>query len=102
MLNHSGDPDFAPLRECQDRARELRYGISEGNWSSLPAETERLAEGQHHFADLLALIEDRDELSDDLWATLHESVGQAFGKPLAAAAARSKLVLPANHAEVHH
>jgi hypothetical protein len=95
-LSHMSIPDFSPLRECQDKARELRGGIAEGNWTSLPAEAERLAEGQHHFADLLTLIEDRDELPDELWSQVHESVGNAFGKPLAAAAARSKLVLQAN------
>lgn len=95
-LSHTSIPDFAPLRECHDRARELRHTIAEGAWTSLPADAEKLAEGQHHFADLLTLIEDHDDLHDDHWATLHESVGQAFGKSLAAAAARSKLVL-ANH-----
>src|SRR5206468_3601180 len=90
----SSDPDFAPLHDCQDKARELRYGISEKPWTELPEEAERLAEGRHHFADLLSLIEDRDDLHDDRWATLHESIGQNFGKALAAAAARSKLVLP--------
>ena len=93
-LSHTSNADFAPLRECQDKARELRYGIAEGNWTTLPAEAERLAEGQHHFADLLTLISDHDDLHDEHWATLHESVGQNFGKALAAAAARSKLVLP--------
>jgi hypothetical protein len=101
LLSHNSNSDFTPLRECQDRARELRYGISEGNWSNLPSEAERLAEGQHHFADLLTLIEDRDDLHDEHWATLHESVGQHFGKALAAAAARAKLVLPVNQ-EAHH
>ena len=57
-------------------------------------DADKLAEGEHHFADLLSLIEDRDELSDELWASLHDNVTRAFGKALAAAAARSKLVLP--------
>jgi len=92
-ITHASNGDFTPLRECQDKARELRYEIAEGKWATLPSEAERLAEGQHHFADLLTLIGDHDELHDEHWATLHESVGQNFGKALAAAAARSKLVM---------
>jgi hypothetical protein len=76
----------------------LHGTISDSLWTSLPAEAEPLAEGEHAFAHLLALIEDRDELSDDLWASLHESVGATFGKSLAAAAVRSKLSLPLEHA----
>ncbi|WP_406699620.1 hypothetical protein V5E97_12235 [Singulisphaera sp. Ch08] len=92
-LTHSGDHEFAPLRDCQDQARTLRDAISGGSWSDLPPETERLAEGEHPFANLLALVEDRDVLHDDLWASLHDTIGTTFGKSLAAAAARSKLVL---------
>jgi hypothetical protein len=97
-LSHATGPDFAPLSECQEGARALRDSIASGHWTGLPAETEKVAEGEHHFADLLALIEDHDELADDVWAKLHDSVSQAFGRPLAAAAARSKLVLPAGAA----
>jgi hypothetical protein len=90
-LSHTSEADFAPLREAQDRARGLHESIATAAWSSPHPDSHRLAEGDHHFADLLTLIEDRDKLSDDLWATLHDSVGGAFGKSLAAAAARSKL-----------
>jgi hypothetical protein len=95
-LSHATAADFAPLHECQRHARSLREGIADSAWSSLPPEAGRLAEGDHHFAGLLTLVDNHDELNDDLWAELHESVSQAFGKPLAAAVARSKLVLPAH------
>jgi hypothetical protein len=96
-LTHASVPDFGALRDCHEKAGALRHSIETGGWKSLPAESEHLAEGEHPFAHLLSLIEDRDELSDELWASMHESVGAAFGKPLAAAAARAKLVLPRHH-----
>jgi hypothetical protein len=91
-LSHRTTSDFPALRECHEKAQGLRSLVSEAHWSSLHPETERLAEGDHHFANLLTLIEDRDDLSDEMWANLHEDVSRVFGKQLAAAAARSKLV----------
>src|SRR3954452_8457371 len=93
-LKHSGEGEFAPLRDCQAQARSLRDSIAAVEWSDLPPEAAQLAEGDHPFAKLLALVEDREVLNDDLWASLHDGVGAAFGKSLAAAAARAKLTLP--------
>ena len=98
-LSHASGGDFEPLRQAHEQALALRASISDGGWGNPHTDAEKLAEGEHHFADLLSLIEDRDELSDELWATLHESVTNAFGKALAAAAARSKLSLPASNAQ---
>ena len=97
-LSQSTQRDFAPLLDCQGKARDLICQIADAPWTSLPGEAERLAEGDHAFTHLLSLIEDREDLHDDHWAHLHESVGALFSKPLAAAAARSKLVLPADSA----
>jgi hypothetical protein len=93
QVSHVSDAEFSPLLDCHARARALRDAIVEGDWAGLPEEVGPLAAGEHAFAHLIALIEERDELSDDQWANLHESVGLAFGKPVAAAAARSKLTL---------
>jgi tetratricopeptide (TPR) repeat protein len=95
-LTHADTPDFGPLRECQEQARALRARIADSSLTSLPAEAERLVEGGHDFSSLLTLVADHNGLSDDLWGKLHDTVVQAFGKPLAAAAGRSKIVLPAH------
>lgn len=97
-LRHTSDPENATLRECHDQARGLRQQIADSDWASLPADAERLAEGDHPFAHLLSLIEDRDELGDEVWATHHDSVTNTFGKSLAAAAVRSRLVIDSEHA----
>jgi hypothetical protein len=100
VLAHVSDSDFAALRTCKDHARELHHEITVGEWDALPAHAEPLAEGQHALAHLMTLIEDHDELSDDVWAELHESVTAAFGKSLATAAARARLRLPLDHESV--
>jgi hypothetical protein len=97
-ISHAGSSDFAPLLDCQERARSVRTAVAESHWASLDPEAERLAEGEHEFSNLLSLIEDRDELNDELWAALQENVGNELGKALAAAAARSKLILSVSHA----
>ena len=94
MLAHAADAGFSPLHACQDTARALHGTITDGSWHALPAETEALSEGHHALAQLLTLVEDGDELSDELWTELHESVSAAFGQQLATAAARARLVLP--------
>ena len=94
-LTHASSPEFGPLRERQEHARGLHESLANAPWSNLPEEAHRLSEGDHPFAKLVVLVEQHDELEDEHWGYLHEAVGEAFGKALAAAAARSKLVLPA-------
>lgn len=93
LVGHSSGPDFAPLAECHDSARSLRHAIVESGWASLPEDVEALASGDHPYACLVILIDTREDLDDEEWARLHETVGQHLGKSLAAAAARSKLVI---------
>jgi len=92
-LRHTDNAEFVPLRDCQNQARTTREAVVQGAWTSLPPETEALSEGEHPMANLVTLVEDREVLEDDLWAQLHETIGATFGKSLAAAAARAKLVL---------
>lgn len=101
-IEHSGEGGFVPLRDCQEHARTLRDTVMQGSWTALPPEAEPLSEGDHPFAHLLAFVEGRETLDDDLWTSLHDTIGTAFGKSLAVAAARAKLVLPAGPSEVHH
>jgi hypothetical protein len=93
-LAHVADEDYSPLGSCQEQARALHGALSTSSWNALPPEAEPLAERHHALAHLVTLIEDREELSDDVWDKLYESVTAAFGKPLAIAAARARLTLP--------
>lgn len=92
-IAHRDNSDFQPLLECQEKARELQRAISESQGSDLHSDTQALAEGNHSFAQLLTLIEQGDELDDDRSADLHDSVAESFGRTLATAAVRGRLIV---------
>jgi len=91
-LEHTQEPDFAPLVACRDRALTLRDAIVNATPGAMPDEVTGLAESDHPFAYLVALVEGVEAISDDLWDRLFEAVGVAFGRPLSAAVARAKIV----------
>jgi hypothetical protein len=93
-ISHGNRRDFPPLSECQARARELRHTIAEARGTDPSPDLQALAEGQHPFAALLTLIEHGDNLDDDQWELLQETVAQSLGTPLAVAASRGRLTLP--------
>jgi tetratricopeptide (TPR) repeat protein len=91
-LRHADRPDFAPLSECQERARALRLAIEGSDLASLPGDAAALAEGPHPFSALLRLAGGGEGLSDDLWAESRDVIEAAFGRALSVAAARSRIV----------
>lgn len=93
-LIHRDQIEFAPLLECQTKARTLHLAVAEAGWRELPPDAETLAEGKHLFSDLLMLVERQDDLDDEMWGLLQDTVTQAFGRPLAVAASRGKLITP--------
>ncbi len=90
---HRARNNFAPLVECQARVRALREHIATAPWDMLPREASDLAGGEHPFAHLLSLINDRERLTDVDWARMYRSVGDALGLTLAAAASCGSLAL---------
>ena len=92
-IAHRNNSDFQPLLECQEKARELQRAISESQGSDMHSDTQALAESNHPFAQLLALVEQGDELDDDRSADLQDSVAESFGRTLATAAVRGKLIV---------
>jgi hypothetical protein len=60
----------------------------------LPEEATRLTEGSHPLAALVRLTDPDVCLTDDVWLELYGLVATAFGKPLAAAAGRSRIEIP--------
>ncbi len=89
--------NFPPLLECQGRARELHNAIAEVAWPQTHPAAEALIGGEHPFAQLLLLVEGQEELDDDHWALLLDMVEQTFSKPLAIAASRGRLLIPAEY-----
>ena len=90
-ISHRDDPGFGPLADCQDKARQLRDSALALIDSDAPGEAERLAAGTKAFADLLTMLDSRDELDDERYAELEESVSRSFGRALSVAVARGRL-----------
>ena len=93
-LTTSDRREFTPLAESLARAGALRQAIAEAPAREIPSDAGSLAEGDHPFTALLALVEGEDHLSDDVWTHSMDVVTREFGRPLAVAAARAKVVLP--------
>ena len=93
VIAHRDNSDFQPLLECHEKARELQHAISKSQPSDLHSDTQALADGNHSFTQLLTLIEQGDELDDDRSADLHDSVAESFGRTLATAAVRGRLIV---------
>lgn len=91
-LRHAVLADFPPLTACQDSARSLRAAILEGRSGPLDDQVDGLAEMDHPFAYLMTLVDGCEVVGDELWNGLFEAVSSAFGKPLAAAVARARVL----------
>jgi tetratricopeptide (TPR) repeat protein len=86
--------DQPALERCQDKARELHRIISDSPTSAPPPVVEQLARGEHPFASLLTLVDDRESLGVERRADLRRGVAWAFGGPLAEGAAEARLLMP--------
>jgi len=100
-ISHVDGPNFTALVQCQAKAREIRQAAQDPrafDGENTPA----FLESTPSFAALLTMIENRDALDDDRFAAIEDAVTQSFGKTLAVAATRGKLVVgavPASAAE---
>ena len=92
-LRHREEPEFAPLRGCQEQAGELRRAIEDTAWPQIHPDMKPLATRRHPLSEFLTLIEGFDTLDDDLWLLLKHAVAESFGKALSLAAARGKIIL---------
>ncbi|HAX74622.1 MAG TPA: hypothetical protein DCY88_02005, partial [Cyanobacteria bacterium UBA11372] len=92
-IAHRLESDFQPLQECQTKARELYQAILESQGSDLHPDTQNLADGNHPFSKLLKLISDLEDLDDECLADLQDAVTESFGRTLAMAAVRGKLII---------
>jgi len=98
-VSHVDGPNFGALLQCQAKAREIRQAALDPkafDGENAPA----FLEGTPSFAALLSMIEGREALDDEKFAALEDTVTQSFGKTLAVAATRGKLVVGAPPAPV--
>jgi tetratricopeptide (TPR) repeat protein len=83
--------DHPGLLACQAKARELRGIITDSSAAEVLPVVDQLASGDHPFASLVALVEDAAAESRRGRAAPRRAVAWAFGRPLAAIAARGRL-----------
>lgn len=85
------EPAFAPLLECQARARALHADIARS--VARDGDVLTWAERLRPFADLLEMLEGEGSMDDEHMTKLSEQVAEAFGRPLATAVVRGRLRL---------
>jgi len=83
-LAHRDDPAFAPLAACQSRAADVRAALASTGKIDPAASAP--------FVALLTLMDGRQSLADEQWGALEDTVAATFGRALAVAATRGKLV----------
>ena len=93
-VSHVDGPNFTALVQCQAKAREIRQAAQDPRAFDSD-NTPAFLESTPSFAALLTMIENRDALDDEKFAALEDAVTQSFGKTLAVAATRGKLVVGA-------
>jgi hypothetical protein len=90
-INHVDDPNFDALLECQAKAREIRAAVLDPKGPTAESAA-AIMQSTPVFSALLTLIESRDKLDAEKSAVLEDSVSRLFGRELALAVTRGKLV----------
>jgi hypothetical protein len=88
-----GGSDLAPLDESRSAAQRLLAEVRGAQWPNAHPECLALVEGRHPYSRLLDLVRDGESLNDTEWETAQEAVATAFGRPLAIAAVRGRLMV---------
>jgi hypothetical protein len=91
-LAHRDDPAFSALAVCHARADEVRAALAAPAGGDAADALLAVAEAIAPFKALLALRDGARKLDDDKWATLQDAVAAAFGRSLATAASRGRLI----------
>jgi hypothetical protein len=89
-LVHKEKAEFGPLIDCQAHAAQLKLAIAPVDWTNPSPD---LVEGLLPFVDLLRMVEQLDQLDDEVCEQLQDSIAKAFGKLLALAVARGRVVM---------
>ena len=92
-VKHVEGIEFAPLLQCQEKARGLRDHIAATAWPNIHPEADAVARGQHSLAEFVKFVRCHDQLEDEEWGRLQDLVIHSLGKPLGLAASRGKLIL---------
>ena len=89
---HVETPDFAPLALCQAEARRLKELSSRSHEMEADAELVAICQQTHPLNLLLKLCEQGNGLSDSDWIECNDRVTAAYGRQLATALARGRIL----------
>ena len=90
-LEPSGGQGLSAIEECQTSVRRLMAQLAAAQWPESHPECLALVERRHAYSQLLNLVREADQLSDDEWEKAEQVVSASFGRPLAVAAVRGRL-----------
>ena len=90
-LAHRDEPAFPALVLCQKRAEEVRAALVASEGAEPEVQRAAAVEMTAPFVAVLTLLAPAPGFDDDQWAAVEDAVVAAFGRPLAAAAARGRL-----------
>jgi outer membrane biosynthesis protein TonB len=92
-VRHQDDESFGPLVTAQLKAREAKAAaLALGDATAEQAQA--LVDSVKPYADFLMMLEGTDALDDEKFSSLEDSVSKAFGRQIAVAIARGRLLLP--------
>lgn len=101
VIRLTDERDSTHWQRCLTESRALRRELAVSPSSpTAVAEAKRLASGDHPLGAVVSLIADRDELSDERWRSLHETVVECYGRDLNTAIVRQRLTMPSVKAVV--
>ena len=86
--------DTANWQCCLSEGRAIRNELAACPSSLAATHANRLLSSEHPLGAVMALIVDRDELSDERWWALHDAVVEVYGRDLATAIARQRFMMP--------
>jgi hypothetical protein len=92
-ITHQDDPDFGPLVTVKLKAAELKAAVAELTDANIE-QAQAVVPKAQAFADLLTMLEATETVDDTRFSALEESVARAFGRQIAVAVARHRLLLP--------
>lgn len=90
-LRHIDDSEFRPLEHCRQEAARLEQLVAQ-NSIDRNAELDSLSSRRHPLISVLRLCDEDDRMSDADWAACHDDVASHYGRQLATALMRGRIV----------
>lgn len=94
QIRHADDPQFAPLSTVNAASAALRNALDVPHPGAVPDAAVDVWSDAHPLMALLVLLANPEGVDDARWNALQEIVTAAFGRSMATAVARGRIVIP--------